>query len=42
MTTADMGSKTDWRGSCEIQINNLEFSRSLTNSKIVSGIVYIE
>ena len=28
----------DWRGSCEIKMNNLEFSRFLTNLKIVSGI----
>ena len=28
-------SKNDWRGSCEITINNLEFSRLLMNLKIV-------
>ena len=28
-------SKNDWRGSCEIKMNNLEFSRLLINLKIV-------
>ena len=31
-------SKNDWRGSCEIKMNNLEFSQLLINLKIVSEI----
>ena len=31
-------SKNDWRGSCKIKMNNLEFSRLLTNLNIVSEI----
>ena len=34
-------SKNDWRGSCEIKINNLEFSRLLTNLKMVSELDFI-
>ena len=30
--------KNDWRDSCEIKMNNLEFSRLLKNLKIVSEI----
>ena len=29
-------SKNDWRHSCEIKMNNLEFSQLLTNLKIFS------
>ena len=31
-------SKNDCRGSCEIKMNNLQFSQLLTNLKIVSEI----
>ena len=31
-------SKNDWRDSCEIKMNNLEFSQLLTNLKILSEI----
>ena len=31
-------SKNDWIGSCKYKMNNLEFSRLLTNLKIVSEI----
>ena len=31
-------SKNDWRDSCEIKMNNLEFSQLLTNLKILCEI----
>ena len=31
-------SKNDWRGSCEIKMNNLQLSLLLTNLKVVSEI----
>ena len=31
-------SKNDWRGSCKIKMNSSEFSRLLTNLKIVSEV----
>ena len=37
-TIKHRNSKNDWRDSCEIKMNNLEFSHLLTNLKILSEI----